>query len=244
MPIERNLNKSSDDNYNPSGQSVSNITLNASERLEKGSSMEVRPDGMTTLKRDSLEVEVGESIFNIDTNKNEYWNGTSWIPYPSIDSSTRVTGWAQYGDSQHTELSPLSIQSGNTSIINIDGLTNTVKTNLPTGVSDLYDTSTSKITPVSEGDYYTATLQFKAKNSSSNGDATVFFDLGGSFPRLFASTFRFNRGAGVGHEYYLTFCFYSLGTFIANGGLIKMEAGVGNTELYDVILQINKTHNA
>ena len=79
MPITRNLNKSSDDNYNSSGQSVSNITLNASERLEKGSSMEVRPDTVNTLERNSLSPEIGEVVFNTDLGENEYWNGSSWV---------------------------------------------------------------------------------------------------------------------------------------------------------------------
>jgi len=79
MPITRNLNESSDDNYDPSGQSVSNLNSNASERVEEGSSMEVRPDAVTTLKRNSLSPEIGEVVFNTDTGENEYWNGSSWI---------------------------------------------------------------------------------------------------------------------------------------------------------------------
>ena len=79
MPITRNVNESSNDNYDPSGQSLSNITLNASERLEEGSSMEVRPDTVNTLERNSLSPEIGEVVFNTDLGENEYWNGSSWI---------------------------------------------------------------------------------------------------------------------------------------------------------------------
>ena len=70
MPITRNVNESSNDNYDPSGQSLSNITLNASERLEEGSSMEVRPDTVNTLERNSLSPEIGEVVFNTDLGEN------------------------------------------------------------------------------------------------------------------------------------------------------------------------------
>ena len=79
MPITRNVNKVSDDNYDPSGQSVSSLNSNAIERVEEGSSMEVRPDTVTTLERNALSPEIGEVVFNKDTGENEYWNGSSWI---------------------------------------------------------------------------------------------------------------------------------------------------------------------
>ncbi len=155
-----------------------------------------------------------------------------------------VTGWAQYGDSNYIEANPLITNSGQTSVISLDGLTNTIKSQLPLGVTDLYDAVSSKITPAESGDGYGMSIQFKGKNSSNNGDATIFIDIGGSFTRLFPKSFRFNRGAGTAHDYYFTFNFYSLGTFIANGGLIKIESGQGNTQIYDIILQLHRTHKA
>lgn len=152
----------------------------------------------------------------------------------------RDLGWAQYGDSQYIEASPLVITLGTTSTINLDGLANTLKMHLPDDVTDFYDTTTSKITPAKVGDGYTFSLSFKGKNTSNNGDATIFTDIGGSFTRLFPKTFRFNRGANVVHEYYFTFNMYTLDTFIANGGLLKIEAGTGNTSIYDIVLQIHR----
>lgn len=169
--------------------------------------------------------------------------GKSSAQEGAVDSdSAKWSGWAQYGDSNYTNISPLVVNSGQTSTINLDGLLNTVKTQLPEESTDLYNTVSSKITPVSSGDGYSMSLAFNGISSSNNGDATIFVDIGGSFTRLFPKTFRFNRGAGVSHEYYFVFNFYSLGTFIANGGLIKIESGQGNTSIYDIILQIHRTH--
>ena len=49
------------------------------ERTITSSSMDVRPDRVTTLQRNSLQVRDGESVFNVDTGELEYWNGSSWI---------------------------------------------------------------------------------------------------------------------------------------------------------------------
>ena len=48
-------------------------------RLLKSTSMNVRPDKMDTLTRNSIQVNEGEVIFNTDTGQNEYWNGSSWV---------------------------------------------------------------------------------------------------------------------------------------------------------------------
>lgn len=161
-----------------------------------------------------------------------------------VSDGANWTGWAQYGDSKYTELLPLVVSAGTTSVIDIDGLSNTIKTQLPVGVSDLYDVSTSKITPISSGDGYIFTLGFKASNTSNNGDATIFVDIGGVFNRLFARVFRFPRGSGTAHEFYFSSSFYTLNTFLANGGLIKIESGIGNTSVYDIVLQVHRTHKS
>lgn len=162
----------------------------------------------------------------------------------NFEESYNSTGWAQYGDSQYTSASPLVISQGVTTLLDIDGLSNTIKTQLPTDVSDFYDVATSKITPANSGDGYSFSLGFKASSSSNNGDATLFVDLGGAFTKTFARVFRFPRGTGVAHDFFITTQFYSLGTFIANGGLIKIESGTGTTSIYDITLQIHRTHKA
>lgn len=166
--------------------------------------------------------------------------GTVLLKHQTPDWS----GWAQYGDSQYTSASPLVITQGNTQVIDIDGLGNTVKSQLPVGVLDFYDTGLSKITPVNEGDGYNFSLEFKAQTTSNSGYATVFVDIGGSFVRLFPRAVLFPKGANNTEEFYFTSQFYTLNTFLANGGLIKIESNQGTTSIFDISLQIHKTHNA
>lgn len=162
----------------------------------------------------------------------------------TANSTPDWTGWAQYGDSQYTSLTPLVTLEGQISIIDLDGLQNTVKSQLPIGVSDFYDVSTSKIVPVNNGDGYSLSLSYKASNTSNNGDFTIFLDIGGTFTRIFPDVKRTPRGQNVAHEFVSSINYYTLGTFLANGGLLKIESGTGTTSLYDISLQIHKTHNA
>jgi hypothetical protein len=154
------------------------------------------------------------------------------------------TGWAAYGDSQYTVGSPLLIPQGNTVILDIDGLGNTVKSQLPQGVTDFYDVATSKVTPENVGDYYTFSLGFQGSSSSNNGSATIGFDIGGAFGQIFKRNFRYPRGTGVTHDFYLTSGGYSLNTFVANGAQIKITSDVGISSLYNFTFHVARTHKA
>lgn len=156
----------------------------------------------------------------------------------------RKLGWAVYGDSQYTDVSPLSIGVGVTTTVDIDGLGNTITTYLPSDTTDFYDTATSKITPTNIGDGYTFTLSFKGSSSSNNGSATIGVDIGGAVGEIFRRSFRFPRGIGETHEFYMTSQGYSLDTFVANGGIIKITSDVGTSEIWDVALQVHRTYRA
>ena len=79
MAVIRNISKSSNDAYSDDGFSQNSLTKSNIKRDLKESSAEVRPDAMNTSKRNSLQVEVGEVVFNTDAGENQYWNGSSWI---------------------------------------------------------------------------------------------------------------------------------------------------------------------
>lgn len=155
-------------------------------------------------------------------------------------------GWAQYGDSKYTSGSPFTLDATTpVKTLDLDGLVNTVKTQLPKGVSDFYDVNNSELTPVKSGDGYAFSLFFEGSNTSNNGDATIFVDLETEpFTRLFPKSFRFSRGAGVDHEYYFVFLGYSGDTFLSNGGKIKIEKGTGDSSLYNFILQVHKVSDS
>lgn len=79
MAVTRNISQSSNDSYDDSGFSQNNLSNINTERALKESSVDVNPDRMTTIERNSIQVDEGEVIFNTDTGENEYWNGSSWV---------------------------------------------------------------------------------------------------------------------------------------------------------------------
>lgn len=153
------------------------------------------------------------------------------------------TGWQYITDGTYTEASPLVIPQGNTQDISLDGATN-ITSQLPAGVTTFYDLTNGIITPENVGDGYTFSIGFNAKSSSNNGDIKIGIDIGGAIGKIFPGVIRLPRGIGIAHELYITMQGYSLNTFVANGGQIIIESGTGQTEIYDLVLQIHRTHKA
>jgi len=154
------------------------------------------------------------------------------------------TGWAQYVDNVYTVGSPLSVGAGATVTLTNNAATSN-KTQLPTGVTDFYNSGTSKITPQNVGDYYTITLRFKAKNTEATGGYFDFgIDLGGALGIQFKESKLFVKGAGVEQNFNLVTNAFIGATFLANGGIIKITGGNGTTTIYDIDLHVSRTHKA
>lgn len=176
------------------------------------------------------------------------YNGTSWVSDRN-DISEKLSeldslGYAVYMDGTYvSNATALSTTVGNTSIIDIDGAT-TIKTQLPVGVTDFFDVATSKILPVNANDGFSYTISFNAQNSVTEGAFSIFLDIGGGFTQIFARTVTFPRGSNTEQPFTFTTQGYQGSTFKANGGLIKIYSDRGTTRIYNIRLQIHKTHNA
>ena len=170
--------------------------------------------------------------------------GATGATGPPGEDGVSGTGFGVYGDSQYTESSPLLIAQGNTEILDIDGLSGVYEDQLPEGVVSFYDFDNSKITPQNVGDGYTFTVGFRGKSNSNNGSATFSIDIGGSIGEIFKRNFRFPRGTSVIHDFYFTSQGYSLGTFVANGGIVKITSDTGDSEISNITIQVHRTHKS
>jgi len=160
------------------------------------------------------------------------------------DTFNRATGWGAYFDTVYTSGSPLSVAAAATVTLTNNAGTSTV-TQLPTGVTNFYDSATSKITPQNVGDYYNITIRFKAKNTEATGGYFDFgIDLGGSIGVTFKESKLFVKGAGVEQNFTLTANAFVGATFLANGGIVKITGGNGTTTIYDIDFHVNRTHKA
>lgn len=154
------------------------------------------------------------------------------------------TGWATYGDTVYTSGSPFSITSGTTSTLPNNAGT-VINTQLPTGVTSFYDSSTNKFTPENDGDYYTVTIRFKAQTTAAVGGYFDFgIDIGGALGVQFKETKIFAKGAGIEHNFSIVVPCYTASTFVANGGLVKITSGLGTMTIYDINFQFDRVHKS
>lgn len=161
----------------------------------------------------------------------------------NVEKIPNVTGWAVYRDTTYTSSSPLVILQGDTDPILNDGLNN-IDDYLPTDVSTFYDEANNKIQPQNVGDYYMLTVRFVAENSTSNGYGTIGVDIGGLLGVRFKEVIVFPKGPNTPHDFSVEMPFYSLDTFIANGGIPVLNAESGDISLWDIEFQIVRIHKA
>lgn len=153
------------------------------------------------------------------------------------------SGWAVYVDSLHTLASPQTIADGATAIItNNSNLV--IDSQIPTdATSPLWNSATGKFIPISENDYYTWIIRFKAKNTAAQGGyINVGIDIGGTFNTIFVESTLFIRGSGVEQTFNLVMSGYSGATFIANGGVPKLTSFGGVTSVYAKEFHIVRHH--
>lgn len=155
------------------------------------------------------------------------------------------TGWAQYSDSQYTSGSPLVVTEGNTAVIT-NNANSIINSQLPFGVTSLYDSATNKITPDKSGDAYMIRIDFTAFSSSQSGLATLELDIGAPQNEILRRGFTFPKGAGLANaiELSTSTLVYTLDTFLANGGSVELRSDEGNTSVFDITFVISRIHKA
>lgn len=155
-------------------------------------------------------------------------------------------GWAQYSDGQYTSASPLVVGVGVTVPLTNNAAT-TIKSQLPTGVTDFYDSVTNTITPDTLGDGYIIRINMKTYSTSNTGYGELCIDIGdGVTPvEIIELPVNFPRGTGQVNvrPYTSTSFIFALDTFIANGGKVYYESVRGDTSIYDIVFLIERTSN-
>jgi len=201
------------------------------------------------MKANALSSSADKTIY-VDGFKIEYNDKNLGLPTAYTEPSELANvkdvmglGWASYVDTAKTVGAPFTIAEGVTSTLPNNAGT-VIDTYIPTGVTAFYDQATSKITPENVGDYYSFAIRFKAKNTNIAGYFDFGIDIGGSLGIIFKETQLFLKGANTEQAFSITCNGYSLDTFIANGGLIKINAILGDLSIYDIQYQINRTYKA
>lgn len=154
-----------------------------------------------------------------------------------VNVESAALGWETYTDTD-TEGSPQVLVASQDNIITID--TVGIISQAPNG-HRLWNTSTNKIVPFASGDSYTFRLNFKAKIANVSGYFTMKLDIGGSQGVILERASTFPKGANTEQAFSSTNMVFSLDTFLANGGIIKINPS-HTMDIYSKTLFIERTY--
>lgn len=164
----------------------------------------------------------------------------AWTAQTALDS---YTGWVQYADSTYTSGSPLAVASGVRTKLTNDGGTEALTSQLPLDAAgnSMWDTTNSKIVPISENDGYDFRLNFVADPAGTTDTfIEIELDIGGAVGVIFKKTVPLAKG-GAAQQVVFSAPVYAGDTFFANGGEFYVTPDV-NTDIYDISVHVSRTH--
>lgn len=140
-----------------------------------------------------------------------------------VDSRIQeVSGWARYRDTQYTNANRFSVSSAG-SVILPNNAGAKIETDLPVGLTSLYNASTGKILGEDGSSGILTVDLVLIPTSSSTTYVDMWLDLGGSLTNVFPQTVTFAKGNNQAHNVVYTVGFYVGSTWEANGARVMIQ---------------------
>ncbi|WAC00913.1 hypothetical protein N7U66_11800 [Lacinutrix neustonica] len=118
-----------------------------------------------------------------------------------------------------------------------------IDTQKPIDIATFYDATNQTITG-RNGDGLNIVIEFKARpTTAASTRLTVAIDIGGGIGEIYKRDFVLSKGNAIEHYYLSSFTGYTLGTWQANGGTVKIVS-TASTEIYDIRYVLTRTHKA
>lgn len=147
-----------------------------------------------------------------------------------------------YVDGFYTSASPLNLTSGVKVTLQNHALTKIVS-QVPIDIDSLYKASNFKIIG-RNGDGLNITIEFKCKpTTGAVTKIATSIDIGGAIGEIYPRDFILTKGNGVEHYFISSVSAYTLNTWEANGGLVKVVSDA-DVSIYDIRYVITRTHKA
>lgn len=147
-------------------------------------------------------------------------------------------GWVMIKDTLYTPQSFLEIRA-NTPLILPNNAGSVLDIVGMDGGSTIWDSAANKLSPDKSGDTYDWRVQFTINPSVNNRNLTLSLDIGGTEGVIWDKTLRLARGAGVNTRVTETLDIFTLGTFIQNGGQLKLLCD-GDGQIFDIVFKIER----
>jgi len=226
--------------------------LNGNKRIKgnsSGSYIEFIDDGAININYES-----GSNVRINNLNIKERLSGES--DYSNIDPENKLiyaqrsyvdnqTGWGDYVDDEFDSISPFSISTTPLSLPN--NKATVIETQKPDDVTTFYD---GTVITGRNGDGILVTIDFIAKPTSPGTTfIEIWLDITGgagtpvNLANLYKRIISFPKGNGIERPINFTFSGYTLGTWEANGAVIKVVAD-NTLDIYNIRYVITRTHKA
>lgn len=164
----------------------------------------------------------------------------------NFDELYNETGWAQYEDTQYTDVSPFAIVADTDTILPNNAV-NIIDSEKPSDVTEFYD---GTVITGRSGDGIGVTIDMIVTPTSAG---TTFIEIwlditgGTGTPVNLANLYRrivsFPKGNGVPRGVNFTTIGYTLGTWEANGAVVYVRAN-GSADIHAIRYIITRTHKA
>lgn len=184
----------------------------------------------------------GLVVFDTDENAFYYYNSGNWKKFVDENSANDYTGWGDYIDGTYTSASPLTLSAF--SKITLPNDASTIRdSQKPVDITEFYNSASSKIIG-RDGDGLNIVIEFKVRpTANTNTKITVAIDIGSPVGEIYTRDFITSKGVGVEHYYLSSINAYTLNTWAANGGTVKIESD-NPAEVYDIRFVFTRTHKA
>jgi len=167
----------------------------------------------------------------------------SYVSPKQVGLYNIYTGWADYVDGTYTTSSPFTVVDGAAVVDLPNDASGGVTSQTPIDITAFYD---GTVITGRNGDGINLTFEFKCRPSGvgANPRLTISIDIGGAVGEIYVRDFFLNKGNGIEHNFLSSFDAYTLGTWEANGGTVKVRATNEDIEIYDIRYVITRTHKA
>ena len=229
-------------------------TLDVSD-LVTGDEIKIEFRGQDSRITKALYLTSGQFLWNgntLDSLYNNYgsqhldliWNGINFNVHGN-SMPINMTGWAKYSSTTINRTSPQTITNGPTDTLTLNFVpTDSIVSEMPYGFESLYSSSDTTILAMNSGDGFVLRLDVDIRSSTTNNYAVFLLDIGGSQGVIVERTIPLIRGPGAWTRQSISFNYYTLDTFVANGGKIRFVAPDDNYDLANPSLIITKVHSA
>ncbi|QGJ84364.1 hypothetical protein [Pseudoalteromonas phage XCL1123] len=156
------------------------------------------------------------------------------------NTAKSLTGHGYYSSSSGTVSTPIVTTQGNKVGLNFDNVL--FEDYLPSGANTFF--TGGRMTPQSKGDTYSCRIGFHAASSNNNGAFSVEMEIsaaGDGSDVIAKKPVRMISGNNEFEVYTTDLDMFARDNFLANGGLISLEAVDGNISIYDLTLLVTKT---